>query len=912
MRRADGVPLQHRESTAIRLILKHLRSRAYHSAFRTLLQSCNLGPSQGQAPLSGSRRPFEHPLVTQLFENLMQGAWDAAEECLEKAAWGDHAPTTDESLEPNARDSVYSESSNGINSAVSLFTSYVNRSMPKAAWSRILATDNDGDSPCGRGGHEMELDSEKGVIWLYGGWDGCRDLSDLWAYYIQEGRWRCISRDVRYQGGPGPRSCHKMVFDPRTGFLYVLGKFIDYDRAPSASSAANTGRSPGLTATSPNLTNRGSSPLPTSPSNLPPSANRSATRGFFLPRVAAAQEAGALPDSSADFIEEMFGSTRGGSTRLSSGRTSFLAVDRAARGSDLPGSGTNSPNFGSPNPSGQSSTSMTGYESDFYRFSTRNERWDRLSFDTHSESGPKLIYDHQMIIDPDAQLLYVFGGRVAHPDSSKIELSGMWKYDVIQRSWTFLFDDLTHAQSRIPSRVGHTMLLDTSKKGLMAGSKLVWVLAGQRNNQYLADMWTYHPATGAVREISKDYSIANGPEGGFTQRAAIDSTAREIYLFSGLVKKSKNKGEQVKSAFWIYSIEGGNWKMVYQYAGLGSSVKRDSNGGDEGDEAEGANGDDDVGMDLPEPGGGPMHAFPTTQTDPGAVYGELATTSGAEAGGLGALTHAHITGLTQEPQPRYAAQLMYDSKRKSFYIFGGNPADTLRSSLRLADLWSLELLRPGIAEVLRKSKFKLRQQRFLELARDQQRVSAAVAGPESALLAASASGAGWGAMQALVYLQTQVSQVVNHDIAEESQAFRKLMAHLLSPSSGVALDDASSPGPMAPSSEVIFSNMASAGGAIREDGGEELGVTSDSDEGVEDDETEMLSISQVLPAKTATSSLGVSSFLHSGVLGSEGSASALYKQRYQLFKALLEYLPSEAIEPEIDLLDCIDISKLSF
>lgn len=863
----------------------------------------------------------------------MQGAWDAAEECLEKAAWTD-SPTISEGDDTigGTRQSTFSETTNSINSAVSLFSSYVDRSMPKASWNQIFATDNDGDSPCGRGGHEMELDSEKGIIWLFGGWDGSKDLSDLWAYYIQEAKWRCISRDVRYQGGPGPRSCHKMVFDPRTGFLYVLGKFVEYDRAPGGGTA-NTGRSQGLSVSSPTLTQRGSSPIdrPSPSANQPTtSANRSATRGFFLPRVAATQEGssqiGGGDQPSADFIEEMFGSTRGGSTRLSSGRTSFLAVDRATRGETTAGSGTNSPNPGSPNPSGHSTNSMTGYESDFYRFSTRTERWDRLSFDTHSESGPKLIFDHQMIIDPDTQLLYVFGGRVAHPDSSKVELSGMWKYDVIQRSWTFLFDDLTHAQSRIPSRVGHTMLLDSSKKGHLSGNKLIWVLAGQRNNQYLADMWTYQPATGAVREVSKDYSASNGPEGGFTQRAAIDSSARELYLFSGLVKKSKNKGEQVKSAFWIYSIERGEWRMVYQYGGLGSIVKREESGEGGEEEMEGANGDEDISMEVVEPGGGPIHAFPTSEADLGAsLRGGDRIGSGSNQVDRNELRfpskgQLHGIGMTSEPQPRYAAQLMYDSKRKMFYIFGGNPADAFRSSLRLDDLWSLELVRPGIAEVLRKAKFKLRQQRYLELTQEQTEANGEIGSGGSLLGAAS-----WGAMQALVYLQTQVSQVVDHDIVEESQAFRKLMAHLLSASTsttgtGNAIEMTS---PGASNSDLGFSSStmlsvpaqplpsSSSSGHERDEGKPFSAVSSESGEVREEEESEMLSISQVLPTSSDVNLAGPSS-LDQSSLGLEGKASLLYKQRYQLFKSLLQFFPIEAIEPEVDLLDCIEISKLSF
>lgn len=873
--------------------------------------------------------------MTQLFNNLMQGAWDAAEECLEKAAWGDlpHSSDCDDGT-GGARESVFSESSSGVSAAVSLFSSYVDRSMPKASWSQIIATDSDGDSPCGRGGHEMELDSEKGIIWLFGGWDGSKDLADLWAYYIQEGRWRCVSRDVRYQGGPGPRSCHKMVFDPRTGFLYVLGKFVDYDKATTSAGTARAGTS--SAANSPSLAQRGNSPadrLPSPPAAQGSTSNRSTTRGFFLPRVAGTE--GVAPQTGStdaanpggDLMDELFGSTRGGSARLSSGRTAFLGVDRASRGEGGPASGANSPVAGSPNPSGQSNSSTTGYESDFYRFSTRTERWDRLSSDTHSESGPKLVFDHQMVLDPETQLLYVFGGRVAHPDSSKVELSGMWKYDVIQRSWTFLFDDLTHAQSRIPSRVGHTMLLDAPKRGHTAGKRLIWVLAGQRNNQYLADMWTYQPSTGAVREISKDYSTASGPEGGFTQRAAIDSSARELYLFSGLVKKSKNKGEKVKSAFWVYSIERSDWRMVYQYGGTGSLVKRE---GSEGDDDEGGtgggNGDEDTNMDVVEPTGGPIHAFATS--DAGLGIGATAhgqgpgnSNQGEDLGRMRGWTTGAGTG---EPQPRYAAQLMYDPKRKFFYIFGGNPADAMQSALRLDDLWSLELVRPGLGEVLRKAKFRLRQQRFLELANEQQRNASSGGGQ---------GGAGWGAMQALVYLQTQVSEVVNHDLAEESQAFRKLMAHLLSASSSslgegsspmvASVSDIAFPSLVLPQSETSVAATPAAVAAATPTAtaatvvtsppvvtDEEAGcVQSDSDDAEE--ESEMLSISQVLPARSHSRQQAASPRPLTP-LGVEGRASVLYKQRYHLFKTLLDFFPSEAIEPEVDLLDCIEISKLSF
>ncbi|UZJ52511.1 hypothetical protein CBS101457_001831 [Exobasidium rhododendri] len=902
---------EHRESIATRLILRHLRSRAYDSAFQTLLESCNLDAPEGiseprELASLGFKRPFEHPIVTQLYNSLMQGAWDAAESCLEKAAWGD-PPISDDGV-LNRGSSTYSETSSNLSTSVSLFTSFVDESMPKATWSPIAGSDRDGNFPCGRGGHEMAIDCQKGIIWLFGGWDGEKDLCDLWAYYIEEDRWRCVSDDVRCERGPGPRSCHKMVFDPRTGFLYVLGKFVEYDKVPPTTTSLGStpagAANAGAAAATPS-SQRGSSPADRAAPTAASTSNRSATRGFFLPRVAGTAEGSPGPggnaaESPSELADELFGSTRGGSTRLSSGRTTFLGVDRASRGVGVGGeenaeSGNNTPSVGSPAPSGISSTSshISGYESDFYRFSTRLERWDQLSADTSTVNGPKLLFDHQMVIDPDSQHLYVFGGRVAHPDSSKVEFSGMWRYDVIHRCWSCLFSERSPSQARIPSRAGHTMILDVAQRNTPSPKKHIWIIGGRRHNQSLSDMWTYQPGSGTVKEVHKNFTLNNnGPEGGYPQRAAIDTRAREIYLFSGLIKKSKNKGERVESALWIYSIERDNWRLVYQQ-GDPSVSSLGGLGSDEG--GEGENRDGDTNMEAVEPGEGPIYAFPTDLT-PAAEDSTRDSSSGA-------MQTADFRKRTF-PEPRITAQLIYDKRLKRFYIFGGNPNYADDSSFRLNDFWSLELKRPGLSEVLRKAKFKLRQQRFLELAHSQ-----------------DASGSGSeGAMRALLYLQNEVSQVVNHGLPEESAAFQKLMAHLLRASTGKT-DEEEGPSFMVPHCAEFLSNNASSKLAPasvllpteKTDRGARSGVSSDDaseEEGDEEEETEMLSISQVIPKTTFNYPTHASS-PRPLLLGAEGEPSPLFNQRYQLFQTLLKFFPKDSIEPDIDLLDCIESSKLS-
>ena len=48
-----------------------------------------------------------------------------------------------------------------------------------------------------RGGHQMCVDSERQLIFLLGGWDGVKDLSDFWVYDIANTSWQCISEDIK-------------------------------------------------------------------------------------------------------------------------------------------------------------------------------------------------------------------------------------------------------------------------------------------------------------------------------------------------------------------------------------------------------------------------------------------------------------------------------------------------------------------------------------------------------------------------------------------------------------------------------------------------------------------------------------------------------------------------------------------
>lgn len=78
--------------------------------------------------------------------------------------------------------------------------------------------------PCPRGGHSMVLDKKNDIIYIYGGWTGHQELSDLWSFDIKKNEWNLITKSSENQEGPGPISCHKMVFDHTHSLIYIFGR----------------------------------------------------------------------------------------------------------------------------------------------------------------------------------------------------------------------------------------------------------------------------------------------------------------------------------------------------------------------------------------------------------------------------------------------------------------------------------------------------------------------------------------------------------------------------------------------------------------------------------------------------------------------------------------------------------------
>lgn len=76
---------------------------------------------------------------------------------------------------------------------VGLLSDYINAQTYRAIWTKLSSSE---PKPGMRGGHQMVLDPTAEVLYLFGGWDGNQDLSDLWSYDIEAGKWTLICKDT--------------------------------------------------------------------------------------------------------------------------------------------------------------------------------------------------------------------------------------------------------------------------------------------------------------------------------------------------------------------------------------------------------------------------------------------------------------------------------------------------------------------------------------------------------------------------------------------------------------------------------------------------------------------------------------------------------------------------------------------
>jgi len=620
--------------------------------------------------------------------------------------------------------------------------------------------------PGSRGGHQMVLDSSAQMIYLFGGWDGSKDLSDFWAYNIATAKWRLISGDTRADGGPSQRSCHKMVIDVENKHIFTLGRYLERSRREDNDNIKSDFFMYDIVANKWTLITDDTSAMggpalifdhqmcidqeqrtiyvfggqslyssnTSSPSHPPTASGTSA---------AAAAAAGPVAPVLAGGI---------------GGYVAAVAGDAAGGGADVempaPGGGGG---VGIPNVAGARVIAAAVRAAGVGRPAAAVAAAAASSSSSSSQQT----------------------------SSSKC-YSGLYEYHIPTNSWKKLRDDLQSASCdsaaapgagidnrTLKSRSSHSMLFHP-------GLRKLFIFGGQRkHDEYLNDFFTYQVDTDQVEYITSvsGSGLSGGepsaaiPAAGYTQRATIDCQRSEIHVMTGLnfrLNKDKEKGSggssapaagsgnsgcddpRVSNSFWVYSIPNNKWTCFYRY---------DSNNGGGG-------------------GSASQHQIPNKQNC--------------------------SNNNSQEPRPRYAHQLVYDDVNRTHYMFGGNPGGKQgkEDKLRLGDFWRLHLLRPDQKEIFRRCCLMIRQAKFLEIT----------------------AGAGDAACQmeeevlpeALVFLQNHLSTVVDHADPEEERNYQRLASHLFKIPAAVT----SSSGFMSPQKRQRSesSSSFSGGGALLEDG----------------------------------------------------------------------------------------------
>nr|CAD7399137.1 unnamed protein product [Timema cristinae] len=409
-------------------------------------------------------------------------------------------------------------------------------------------------------------------------------------------------------------------------------------------------------------------------------------------------------------------------------------------------------------------------KSDFYMYDIDSNSWTLISEDTGEMGGPQLIFDHQMSMDVEQRKIYVFGGRVLTPhtaitfeersgtcgmalvgsSNSDPTFSGLYCYHVSTNTWTKLCDDCSRPSSpgfpTIRSRVGHSMLFHP-------GCRKLFVFAGQRSKEYLNDFFTYNVDTQEIQQISEGTKKepCNIPAAGFTQRATIDPELNEIYVLSGCRKLFVFAGQRSKeylNDFFTYNVDTQEIQQISEgtkkepcnipAAGFTQRATIDPELNEiyvlSGLSKDKEKRDDNVQNSF--------WVYYIAQNKWSCIY-------------RNENTGEHYWSKMQhlEPCPRFAHQLVYDPCNKVHYLFGGNPGRSCLPRLRLDDFWQLQLCRPSHEQILQKCKLFIRKHRFEELAVKDR-------------------------MAALQYLQTSLSEIIDHEDSEQTKEFQLLASVL--------------------------------------------------------------------------------------------------------------------------------------
>jgi hypothetical protein len=322
-----------------------------------------------------------------------------------------------------------------------------------------------------------------------------------------------------------------------------------------------------------------------------------------------------------------------------------------------------------------------------YEYDTIQGKWKRLLANKEKRDGkifsencgPGLVYDHQLVVDSEKQVLYLFGGnRIPEVEdllNGNGKYLGLWKLDLKELIWENLLNEQTSDpyDIKLKSRSGHSMLINRDKEIIIFGGN-----KGPRKgsfSNYLFDMIIYNPDTKTVREHFHDYSKKNGPFVNFSFTSFYNRDLNEIYFFGGGFISEKN--DILTNYFWVYNFNSLKWSKAEL------NVK------------------DLINYDKILLSNNFYSDFMEICSDYSNNQNTSKNNNYINSEKNNSNSNYNYDTLN-EPIARYAHSMVFSHKLNKGFIFGGNPniKNSSKNTQRLNDFWSFDLTRQS-KEVIR-------------------------------------------------------------------------------------------------------------------------------------------------------------------------------------------------------------------
>ncbi|CAO3593221.1 unnamed protein product [Absidia cylindrospora] len=722
-----------KEKETIRLCMKHFRQRNMGDIFQLIKQRSGV--------------ELENPLLTRLHTALVkEGDFELAQALVEQA------------------DLQYG-----------IFQTFTQNTKYEPLWQQLHPTPTtDGDIPCDRGGHQMCIDSANGHIYLHGGWTGKSNLADFWFYSIKENRWYLISNDTSRQRGPSARSCHQICLDTASKSIFVFGRVTD-------SRTQNN-----------------------SAENLQADFYRYYIESNHWEKLFDHTAAHGGPElvfdhqmcvDAASGILYVFGGREvsGNNLHQYSGLYSYDIKNRIWK---LIRNGLNQENDDGIPPTATSSSSGSSNNGSTSTSPTPFQLYRSRKTPLQSRVG------HSMLLDSLHHQLYIFGGERADnyfydlhqydidTDTVSRIVSPQHRKHQKKKKHQHSDGDVSGDSNGVSRRSSYQLSSSDSGEDIdTVEKKRHHYLDGGDNDKhdddldddfndgdndddddeddgnssgYDDDIGTmsteedggtiraqtggsgsyYYYRGGTVGSGGENgLAIGNmGPDLGYTQRATMDAESKQVWVFSGYLRNTGCK--TVKNVLRIYHLDRNVWEEVYTNERCHQSSS------------------------VPSPPSRPPPR-PQTHRHYQQRSSSIDSADGVNATGMSskrASRHSPsmaVDAAIDYPTPRFSCQWIYDETTKTHYLFGGDPHEYTDSDRRLGDLWKLKLIKPDVNSISQRCKYLIRVQQFKELCFNIEKNKTHDMIP-----------------QALDYLQTQVTPLVDSDNDQDRLALGRLCARL--------------------------------------------------------------------------------------------------------------------------------------